>query len=1559
MASTRSSLALFHSAVRDWFTGSFRTPTRAQDLGWPAIATGDWTLIFAPTGSGKTLAAFLWALDRLMFSPIPKKERRCRVVYVSPLKALAVDVERNLRAPLAGIANLASARGETFVMPEIAIRTGDTPQQERARFLRAPADILITTPESLYLMLTSNARESLRGVDTVIIDEIHALVPNKRGAHLALSLERLARICDEQPQRIGLSATQRPLDEVARFLGGCEVARWRGHEARASRARKARTSGAAESVHDEFASGGKPVFRRVNVIDTEEKKQLSLRVEVPVEDMAKLGQATGIASGPAWNGPARVSIWPAIHPRLLELIRDHRSTLIFVNSRRLAERLAGALNELAGEILVQAHHGSIARAQRIEIEDNLKSGKLPALVATSSLELGIDMGAIDLVIQIEAPPSIASGMQRIGRASHQVGAVSEGIIFPKFRGDLVACAAVTRAMHEGRIEPTRYPRNPLDVLAQQIVAMVAMDDWNVDDLFAVIHCAAPFAELSRNAYDGVLDMLSGLYPSDEFAELRPRLTWDRATNGLTARAGAKRVAITSGGTIPDRGLYGVFLAGAEKGSARVGELDEEMVFESHVGETFMLGASTWRIDEITHDRVVVTPAPGEPGKMPFWKGDAAERTVPFGEEIGWLIRELRGMKRGEAVKLLTKRHDLDRLAAENLLQYLDDQAEATNAVPDDGTIVVERIVDELGDWRVCVLTPFGGRIHAPWAMAATAKIRAELAIDVETMWSDDGFIVRFPETDLPPRAELVIPDPDEVEQLVVRQLGSSSLFAAKFREAAARALLLPRMNPHRRAPLWQQRKRAYDLLQVASRFGSFPMILEAYRECLRDVFDVPALVATIRKISQRIIRVVTADTQKPSPFAGSLLFRYVANFIYDGDAPLAERRAQALAIDQSQLRELLGEPELRELLDPAALERAELELQHLDEKRRAKTVDGIHDLLLRIGDLTAAEIVARSASSVAAVASPAAPRGGAPAAVQTVDSSTAIRQLVRQRRVVEVPVAHEKRFIAVEDASRYRDALGVPLPTGIPERFLEPVEDPVGDLVLRFARTHGPFTPQEVARRYGIGIAVVTTGLERFVARGRLTEGEFRPGGTQREWCDAGVLRSIRQRSLAKLRREVEPVEPDALARLMCSWQGVTRRRRGLDALLEVIETLQGYPMAASIFETEVVAARIEEYRPSDLDTLTSAGEVVWAGVEPLGEKDGRIALYLSSNLSAIPNRAANETRNAPLPRGEVGAARGGAPGEGLATGEVSIEAKILAYLQTHGASFFPQIQAAIGGFTNDVVDALWTLVWRGFVTNDTFHALRALTRTAPAARRATVQRGAFRSRQTAPPATQGRWSIVPQFAMSTTERANALAHQLLTRYGVVTRETAPAESIAGGFSAVYPVLKAMEEAGRIRRGYFVAGLGATQFATGGALDLLRSYRDTQDEPETIMLAATDPATPYGSIVKWPESRFAMMRSVGASVILVNGALACYVSRGEKQLFAFLPEDEPSRSVMAQETAKALASLVESGMRRALLVTEVDNAPVGKSALAPFLVEAGFVPSSMGYQLRQRIAHRV
>ena len=891
-------------------------------------------------------------------------------------------------------------------------------------------------------------------------------------------------------------------------------------------------------------------YRPVTIVDAGKKKALALTIEVPVEDMAKLTTADDIPSGPASVGDARPSIWSAIHPRLLELILAHRSTLIFVNSRRLAERLAGALNELAGETLVRSHHGSIARPQRVEVEDLLKAGQLRGLVATSSLELGIDMGAIDLVVQIEAPPSVASGLQRIGRGGHQANAISEGVIFPKFRGDLVACAAVAKAMHDGAVEATRFPRNPLDIVAQQLVAMAAMDDWPVDALFATIRRAAPFAELSRTVFDGVLDMLSGRYPSDEFAELRPRVTWDRVAGTVSAREGAKRVAIANGGTIPDRGLYGVFLLGAGPGAARVGELDEEMVFESRVGETFVLGASSWRIEEITHDRVIVSPAPGEPGKMPFWKGDRPGRPLELGLAIGRLMHDLIRLSPPAALDKLTREHDLDARAAENLLQYLRDQTAATRALPDESTVVVERVRDELGDWRVCVLSPRGGRVHAPWAMAVAAKIREETGIDVETLWGDDGFVVRFPDVDAPPEPRLMFPDPEEVQALVVRQLGSTALFAAKFRENAARSLLLPRRRPGQRAPLWQQRKRAADLLAVASRYGSFPVLLETYRECLRDVFDMPALIGTLGDVRSRKVRIATVDSETPSPFAASLLFTYVASFIYDGDAPLAERRAQALSVDQSQLRELLGDAELRELLDAESIEAVERQLQRLEPQYLVKSADGLHDLLLSLGDLTRGEIVERSISA---------------------DVAASVDQLVAARRALAIRVAGHPRFIAVEDAARFRDALGVPLPVGVPESLLQPVRDPVGDLALRYARTHAPFTAGEFAGRYGLAPAAAEAVLLRLTGEGRLIEGEFRPGGTRREWTDANVLRMLRRRSLARLRREVEPVDQQVLGRFATTWQGIVKRRQGADALLDAIEQLQGSPVPASILETEIL----------------------------------------------------------------------------------------------------------------------------------------------------------------------------------------------------------------------------------------------------------------------------------------------------------------------------------------------------------------------------------------------------
>ena len=1569
-SSAEAVLGLFHPITAKWFRAVFDRPTAPQVEGWPAIARGESTLILAPTGTGKTLTAFLWCLDKLMMrsgdASGAEAERGCRVVYLSPLKALAADVERNLRSPLVGIANMAKREGVSVRMPEISVRTGDTSQKERARFRRHPGDILITTPESLYLLLTSEAGEALRSVETVIVDEIHALVPSKRGAHMALSLERLEALTGRRLQRIGLSATQRPLEEVARFLGGAEplprttvtpsVTELQQPLERIDEISSVLLSEASDDEEKPDAGMNTTQYRPVTVVNAGAKKLLELKVEVPVEDMAKLGELQEQPSGPASQGPKRTSIWQSIHPRLLEIIQGRTSTLIFVNARRVAERLAGALNELAGESIARAHHGSLAATQRTEIEELLKEGKIKALVATSSLELGIDMGAIDLVIQIEAPPSVASGMQRIGRAGHQVGAPSHGIIFPKYRADLIACAAVTRAMHEGHVESTRFLRNPLDVLAQQMVAVIAHPPLGAGDaerrtrhtteeeespgisyaaLFRLVRGAAPFAGLSQSAFDGVLDMLAGRYPSDEFADLRPRITWDRTRNWITPRAGVKRIAILNGGTIPDRGTYGVFLAGERSKPVRVGELDEEMVFESRTGDTFILGASTWRIDEITHDRVLVTPAPGEAGKMPFWHGDQAGRPLEFGRRIGALVRELRETPRNVAITRLVTEHDLEPGAAENALRYLADQELATVVVPDDRNIVIERVRDELGDWRVCVLTPFGSRIHAPWAMAVTAKLRATGGQEVETMWSEDGFVLRFPETEEAPSVDAILLEAEEAADLILRQLGSTALFAAKFRESAARALLLPRRRADGRTPLWQQRKRAYDLLSVASQYASFPILLEAYRECLRDVFDMPALMETLRSIGNRSLRVHTVDSRTPSPFASALLFSYVANYIYDGDAPLAERRAQALSIDQDQLRELMGDADLRELLDINAIEETEEQLQCVAESYKARTMDGVHDLLLRLGDLSRAELRMRCVSE---------------------EIADSVAKLMRARRVLEVQVAEEKRVIAVEDAARYRDALGVPLPPGLPSAFLQEMPDATVDLLRRFARTHGPFTTPEAAKRFDLPEGSVEAVLQRLVQTGRVVEGGFRPGGIHREWCDSEVLRTIRRKSLARLRKEVEPVEQRTLARLFTRWQGVVQPRRGLDALLDVIENLQGAPLPASILETEVLPARLLGYKQADLDTLVAAGEVVWVGFDPIGERDGRIGLYLAEKLADLwpitPVQPADRAIS-------------------VAESFTSKEDEIVAYLQAHGASFFQDLHDGVGGgYPGETLEALWNLVWKGMLTNDGMAALRAYCErpTAGGSRKPTRkvhQQAGFRSRRTTPPTAQGRWALnAAAFAKdrSATEWSHAMAQQLLTRYGVVFRETAHAENLPGGFSAIYDVMKALEESGKIRRGYFAADLGATQFAMPAAVDLLRSLR-AQPEPnkaELMQLAATDPANPYGALMRWPaapDAGSSLTRSVGARVILCDGALVAYLRRGNPNLQVFLPEEEPQRSQVARSLAvflvRRVQSLEEESGRGGMLIATVNGVAVAEHWMARVLLDAGFAAGAMGFNVRR------
>ena len=1481
-------LERFAPSVRAWFETSFVAPTPPQASGWPAISSGDNTLILSPTGSGKTLAAFLWGLNRLMTEPVPEREARTRLLYISPLRALAVDVEKNLRSPLRGITLAAERLGETVHVPTVGMRTGDTPTDERRKLVRNPPDLLITTPESLFLMLTSAARETLRNVDAVIIDEIHSVAGTKRGAHMSLSLERLEHLVGRPVQRIGLSATQRPLEEISRFLGG----RSRNED-------------------------GSFRWRPVEIVDAGAEPNMDIEVIVPVEDMADLGQVSE-ETGSASSGPQRTSIWPSVHPKILEQIQQHRSTIVFVNSRRLAERLAGRLNELWDEqdqtneragTRIAAHHGSLSKARRLEIEDELKNGSIRAIVATSSLELGIDMGAVDLVVQVESPGAVSRGLQRVGRAGHQVGATSIGKIFPKHRSDLLETAVVVDRMQQGAIESTTYPRNPIDVLSQQIVAMCALEDWSLDDLSTVVRGSANFAEISEDVLDGVLDLLSGRYPAEEFRELRPRIVWDRVGATVRGRSGAQRLAVTNAGTIPDRGLYGVFLPDG----TRVGELDEEMVYESRPGETFLLGASTWRIEDITFERVVVTPAPGEPGKMPFWHGDGPGRPVELGEALGTFVREVSDLSTEAAVDRLTSRHGLDVLAANNVVNYIGDQREATGVVPDDHTIVIERFRDEIGDWRVCILSPFGAQVHAPWGMALRAKLGELWGMDVEMMWADDGIVIRLPEaTDEFDPADLAF-DPAEIDDAVVAELPGSALFASRFRECAGRSLLLPRRRPDQRTPLWQQRQRSADLLRVAAKYPSFPILLETTRECLNDVFDVPSLRRILQGIRDRSIRVVTVETPRASPFAQSLLFGWIAVYMYEGDAPLAERRAAALSLDREMLRDLLGAEELRELLDPGVLADLELELQRLVDGRKARDADEIHDLVRILGPLDHHEIEARS--------------------VHELDVDVALKQLLADLRVIEVGFGNDRRFAAAEDAGRLRDAIGVALPPGLPAAFTDSVDDPVGDLVIRFARTHGPFVTEQFARRYGVVPERVDQVLDRLATDGKILRGEFRPDGTTREWVDDGVLRQLRRRSLAALRAEVAPVEKSALARFLPMWQGVGVNRRGVDGLADVLGVLQGAALPASALERSILPARMAQYRPSDLDLLCSSGEIVWVGAGAVGSNDGRVRLAFRDQVALL----VDPTREPPAE---------------------PLHDLLRARLAEGGASFWFDLVAVANaddvGYGNEaILAALWDLVWAGEVTNDSLAPLRAFLgkKSAPGSRQQRRRPRVGQLRQSGPPQAAGRWSLVSSLLVpepAPTARTTARALQLVERYGVLTREAALGEGITGGFAGVYPMLKALEERGELRRGYFVEGLGAAQFATPGAVDRLRSLGDSLDESTTVVLAATDPAQPYGASLRWPDSDGRPQRSAGAHVVLLDGELALYVERGGKSLVSFPVLRDRPEVLSDPRWIEGLKDLLRTGIIRSLEVGKIDGQPAVESPLHEVMINHGFIRAYKG-----------
>jgi ATP-dependent Lhr-like helicase len=1514
-------LARFSVVTRDWFAGTFAAPTPAQAEAWSAIADGHNTLVIAPTGSGKTLAAFLWAIDALA-AGAPRSERSTatRVLYVSPLKALAVDVERNLRTPLAGMARVAAQRGLPAPEITVGLRSGDTSPARRRQLISNPPDVLITTPESLFLMLTSAARQTLAGVQTVIVDEVHAIAGTKRGAHLALSLERLDDMLQAPAQRIGLSATVRPPEEVARFL-----------------------------------SGASPT----TVVSPAAAKTFELTVQVPVPDMANL---------------ANQSIWPDVEARLVDLVESHNSTIVFANSRRLAERLTARLNEIHAErtgtelsseanpkvaggapahllgsgqtygaqaLLARAHHGSVSKEQRAIVEEDLKSGRLKAVVATSSLELGIDMGAVDLVIQVEAPPSVASGLQRIGRAGHQVGEISQGVLFPKHRTDLIGCAVTVQRMLTGQIETMRVPTNPLDILAQHTVAAAALEPLDVDRWFDTVRRSAPFATLPRSAFEATLDLLSGKYPSTEFAELRPRLVYDRDNGTVTARPGAQRLAVTSGGAIPDRGLFTVYLATDSETPSRVGELDEEMVYESRPGDVIALGATSWRITEITHDRVLVIPAPGVPARLPFWRGDASGRPAELGRAVGQFTGELAGLDRN-AFESRCAELGFNDYATDNLWRLLDDQRTATNVVPTDTTLLVERFRDELGDWRVILHSPYGLKVHGPLALAVSRRLRDRYGIDEKPTASDDGIVVRLPDTvsdsgaEAPPGAELFIFDADEIDPIVTAEVGGSALFASRFRECAARALLLPRRHPGKRSPLWHQRQRAAQLLDVARKYPDFPIVLEAVRECLQDVYDVPTLAGLMTDIAARKIRVLETETATPSPFAASLLFGYVGAFMYEGDSPLAERRAAALALDPTLLAELLGRVELRELLDPDVVAGTGRQLQHLSADRAARDAEAVADLLRLLGPLTADEVAERA--------------GG-------VDVGGWLEALFAAKRALPVSFAGRSWWVAIEDIGRLRDGVGVAVPVGVPASFTEAVADPLGELLGRFARTHAPFTTADVAARFGLGLRVAADVLGRLAADGRLVRGEFSTEATGDQWCDADVLRILRRRSLAALRAQVEPVSTTAYARFLPAWHGVgaghgSAANSGVDGLAAVIDQLAGVPLPASAIESLVLAPRVRDYSPAMLDELLASGEVMWSGSGTISGSDGWVAFH-TADAAPLTLAAGSEI-------------------EFTATHRA-----ILDMLAGGGAFFFRQL-GHDGVGEAELKAALWELIWAGWVTGDTFAPVRAMLsggpgarkRSAPAHRQGRGRRPPRLSRfhvahaqaRTADPTVAGRWSALPTPEPDSTVRAHHQAELLLSRHGVLTRGAVTAEGVPGGFANLYKVLTAFEDAGRCQRGYFVESLGGAQFAVASTVDRLRSYLDGVDperpEYRAVVLAAADPANPYGAALAWPsrspdgDGGARPGRKAGALVVLVDGKLVWFLERGGKSLLSFADDDSDANHA----AAVALADLVSAGRVNSILIERINSAPVlapqVSSTVAAALTDSGFARTPRGLRLR-------
>ncbi|HEX6533255.1 MAG TPA: DEAD/DEAH box helicase [Gemmatimonadaceae bacterium] len=1527
----------FHPLIAAWFAETFGGASEPQRLGWPAIETGAHTLILAPTGTGKTLAAFLWELNQLIVrgaaEPLPNA---VQILYISPLKALGNDIHRNLERPLAELRARFERAGEPFPEIRVAVRTGDTPAAARARMTRKAPHILITTPESLAIMLTApKGRGMFALTRAVIVDEIHAVAGTKRGAHLALSLERLEALCEAPPQRIGLSATQRPLDEVARYLGGC-----------------------TPPADD----GAPPEFRPVTIVDCGLVKRMELSVVSPVPDLGDVGG----------------SVWPAVAELVLGHIRRARTTLVFVNNRAQAERIAARVNALAGEELARPYHGSLARERRLALERALKAGELPALVTTSSLELGIDIGSVDLVLQLQSPKRVSAALQRVGRAGHSLGEASRGVLVPTHRDDLVESAAIVGAMREGDVEPTRVPQNTLDVLAQVLVAMASVEDWTSAAMLRLVRGAYPYHRLARAAFDEVLGMLSGKYASDLAAELEPRLTWDRIGDRVSGSRASRLVATISGGTIPDRGLYTVNLPDR----TRLGELDEEFVHESRVGDVFQLGSATWRIGAIEHDRVVVTPAPGAPARMPFWHGEFSTRSPELSRRVGALRRELaRAGADDVAIDAeLAERYACDPAAARSLREYVAEQRAATGIVPDDRTILIEHFRDEMGAVRVIVHSVFGGRVNAPWGMALAQRVRETLGrgdeargADVQVLATDDGIMLRLPDLGAPPPVHALLGlSADEAERRVVDEVGATSLFGARFRMSAARALLLPRGSPRRRMPLWLQRLKAGDLLEVVRRFPSFPILVETYREVLRDAFDLESLREVLDAIAAGRVTVRTVETPQASPFAASLQFGFVMDWMYADDTPRAERRAALLSVDRTLLGEVMGEEESD---DDTAHALAELlaERRGTAPGRRARSADELAHLLDRAGDLSVEELRERVAepeargsavdpleellASARAVAIPFATPGGVEWRVVLAESYPTYAAAFGAERVARVRVGR-----ALEER-----AAGDVLPAALATPVLEP-RAARREILARFLALAGPITVSEVRARYGWGARWIEARLTEWERTGRLVCARFRRGVTATEWCSRRIAERARRRALAALRRQIQPVELPAFASFLQHWQHVDPRERldGPDGLEIVLHQLAGAPRPAEGWERDYLPARLGSYDPGWLSRLGASGQVMWAG-------DARADASGALVLAAVRF----------FPRGEGALWLPEMVDAPLGDAAVLVRET----LERMGASFVADLQASTGLAMLPVRDALRELVAAGIVTNDTVEAMREVARLrplparggrdepdptrwlpstfTPSPGRPVVQRRPsarrlpkWRRPDLPGPASGwvGRWSLVRPargapggswgVLAPEEERAEAIARRWLERYGVVTRDWWRRERPAVSWRAIYRELRRLELRGEVRRGYFVEGLSGAQFALPDAVERLRAARDEGSDAPLVVLAASDPANPY-SLPLESVPRTTLTRPRGHGALLVTRAGVVLVSaegRGRRVHVAdgLAPAEVTAAAGALGEHLRRAAALAQGARRRDAKIEAIDGAPAIESAHVPAFRAAGW-----------------